>query len=304
MSLKVWAKELRLPFLALTMIFVPVILSAAWIQGSFHPFNALLTLVGLVSLHASVNVLNDYFDYKSGIDLDTTPTPFSGGSRVLPEKLLRPWSVLGAGLLFLGIGVTVGLFFFYTLSFPLLLILLLAFAVISVVTYSTSLSSWGIGELFVGLSFGPLLAAGVYFVQVGTVTLGPLIIGSALGLLTTGILYVNQFPDTAADKSHGRMHLIARLGKERAAKSFKYILISSYVLIILGVALGVTPPLTLISLVTLPKARSAWIFLERNYNGTMELIPAMGNTVMTTLYTGILLLLSYLTWGFIIYSIP
>ena len=90
MTLKVWKQELRLPFLILPLIFVLIGVSMAWKDGFLNPVNAILTIVGVLMLHASVNVLNDYFDYKSGIDIATTPTPFSGGSRILPEKLLTP----------------------------------------------------------------------------------------------------------------------------------------------------------------------------------------------------------------------
>src|SRR5712692_12074183 len=97
MSYKVWIRELRAPFPLLPVIFVPVGIAIAWSHGSLNILTALLTLAGVLCLHAGVNVLNDYFDYKSGIDLLTTPTPFSGGSRILPAKELAPNNVLGAG---------------------------------------------------------------------------------------------------------------------------------------------------------------------------------------------------------------
>ena len=170
---------------------------------------------------------------------------------------------------------------------------------ITVSAYSRNIASMGLGELFVGLGFGPMLAIGVYYVQAATITPSSIIIGSIFGLFTAGILYVNQFPDTEADKAKGRLHLVARMGKEKASKYFKYLLATPYLLIVVGVIFGFMPPLTLIAIITLPKARSAWRFLESNYNGIMELIPAMANTVMTTIYTGILLALAYLIWGFI-----
>src|SRR5713226_3330721 len=113
----IWIRELRAPFLLLPAIFVPVGLLMAWSQGSFNPFYALLTMAGALSLHASVNVLNDYFDFASGIDLVTTPTPFSGGSTILPSKLLTPRSVLSGGLLFLSIGAAVAAYFVFQFAF-------------------------------------------------------------------------------------------------------------------------------------------------------------------------------------------
>src|SRR5712692_8943024 len=67
-----WIRELRAPFLLLSLIFVSLGTAIARIHGAFDPLVTVLTLVGVLSLHMSVNVLNDYFDYRSGIDIITT----------------------------------------------------------------------------------------------------------------------------------------------------------------------------------------------------------------------------------------
>ena len=69
------------------------------VSGHFNPLYAILTIVGAVSLHASGNILSDYFDFRSGIDLATTPTPFSGGSTILPSKLMSSRDGLDADFL-------------------------------------------------------------------------------------------------------------------------------------------------------------------------------------------------------------
>jgi len=142
-----WVRELRAPFLLLPVIFVPVGLAIAWSHGHFNLLYAVLTVAGVVSLHASVNVLNDYFDFRSGIDLATTPTPFSGGSTILPSKLMAPNSVLGMGVLFLGVGIAIGSYFVYSFAFDPFLIAIVAVAALSVVSYSSVTSKLGIGEL-------------------------------------------------------------------------------------------------------------------------------------------------------------
>ena len=132
--------------------------------------------------------------------------------------------------------------------------------------------------------------------------------------MTTGILYINQFPDTEADKSKGRRHLVARLGKERAVGLYNIIMGLSYVIIILSVitsfAIGIgIPPTCLIALATYsitPKGnyRTASKILKHEYDKIIELIPAMGNTVMTTIQTGILLLIGYIIWLALLYIFP
>ena len=194
MKLEVWAKELRIPFLSLPAIFVPLGITVALLDGYFNLVHGILTLIGIVCIHASVNVLNDYFDFKSGIDTATTPTPFSGGSRVLPENLLTPRSVLIGGIILLAIGSLIGLYFLYIFNFPPLLIALISIAIITSVAYSPVLSKIGVGEVFVFLNFGPLLFTGVYYIQSGgLISTEAIVVGSIVGLMTTGILYINQF---------------------------------------------------------------------------------------------------------------
>ena len=293
----VWIKELRAPFLLLPGLFVPVSVAIAWLHGFFNPLTAFLTLAGALSLHAGVNVLNDYFDYQSGIDLITTPTPFSGGSRVLPAKQLQPNNVLTAGLLFLFAGVAIGGYFIYEFAFSPTLILILAVGAVSVVGYTPIFSKYAFGELLAGVNFGPLLVLGGYFVQTGHLSLEPIFVGGCLGILTSCILYINEFPDTFADSQKGRYHLVARWGKKIAAARYRYLIGSAYAVLVLGVLLGSVTPLALLGLLALPKAIRATRTLSQNYDKIGELIPGMADTVMATLWTAGLILLGYLIAG-------
>ena len=92
--LKIWLQIIRLKFLSASIIAVTAGLTISYGRfGLINPFLAALTYLGVISLHISVDLLNDYFDYLSGIDLITTRTPFSGGTGVLPAGLLAPLSV-------------------------------------------------------------------------------------------------------------------------------------------------------------------------------------------------------------------
>ncbi len=100
--------------------------SIAWYNGYFHLGYALLAFVGLLLCHISVNVLNDYFDYRSGVDLETKRTPFSGGSGILPAGLLRPTQVLWFGLASLLLAIPKGVYFVIVRGWLLLPLLLVA----------------------------------------------------------------------------------------------------------------------------------------------------------------------------------
>jgi 1,4-dihydroxy-2-naphthoate octaprenyltransferase len=285
--------------LLLPVVFVPAGLAVAWAEGHFDPFTALLTLVGAVCLHASVNVLNDFFDFRSGIDLATTPTPFSGGSTILPKEMMSPRGVLYLGSILLAAGLGIGSYFVYEFSFNPVLIALLAFAAFSIVSYSPLTSKLGIGELVTGLAFGPLLLLGTYYIQVHQLSVVPVIIGLPLGIMTAGILYVNEFPDTDADKSAGRNHLVARWGKAKAASRLKLMLFSAYAIPVAGVLAGAVSPFVLIVLASVPKAIATSRILSKNYDKVAELIPGMASMVMTTLMTGALLFIAYLAAGLV-----
>ena len=281
----------------LPTIFVPTGLAIAWSAGHFDPFTALLTLVGAVCLHASVNVLNDYFDFKSGIDLQTTPTPFSGGSTILPRGLMSARAVLTLGSLLLAAGVGIGFYFVYEFSFDPVLLVILTFATISIVTYSPFTSKFGVGEMVTGLDFGSLLFLGTYYIQAHQLSVVPVIVGLPLGIMTAGILYVNEFPDTEADKSAGRNHLVARWGKAKAASRLKVILFCAYVVPVAGVLAGLVSPFALISLASVPKALATSRIVSKNFDKVAELIPGMASMVLTTLLTGLLLFIAYLAVG-------
>jgi 1,4-dihydroxy-2-naphthoate octaprenyltransferase len=141
---------------------------------------------------------------------------------------------------------------------------------------------------------------GAYYVQTRTVALEPIIIGLPLGILTAGILYVNEFPDTDADKSKGRNQLVARWGKATAAARFKVLMAAAYLVPVVAVLAGAISPAALSILVTLPRARTTVKLVSQNYDKVMELIPGMASMVMTTLFSGVALLAGYLLLGLVL----
>ena len=110
--LSVWLRAIRVKFLLASVIAVSLGLSLAWHSGhQIDILHALLTFAGVISLHASVDLLNDYWDFKRGIDTKTKRTKMSGGTGVLPEGLLTPKSVYIVGIAFLILGAIIGIYF-------------------------------------------------------------------------------------------------------------------------------------------------------------------------------------------------
>ncbi|MEW6171250.1 MAG: prenyltransferase, partial [Candidatus Omnitrophota bacterium] len=98
MAFKDWFLETRPQFLILSVVLVLYGTAVAFYHNSFSFPVLFLAMAGLLCMHTSCNVLNDYYDYKSGIDLHTAPTPFSGGSGFLPSGKLNPPGVFILGM--------------------------------------------------------------------------------------------------------------------------------------------------------------------------------------------------------------
>ena len=86
----------------------------------------------------------------------------------------------------------------------------------------------GLGELAVGLSFGPLAVAGTVYALTGTVALADFLAGVPIGLLTVAILWINQFPDLEADKASGKVNLVVVLGRERARWGYVALMLAAF----------------------------------------------------------------------------
>jgi len=292
----IWMRELRAPFFTATI--VPVLLGAtmAWYRaGVFNVTHFMLTLIAALCLHAGTNMINDYFDYKSGCDLHPMyqefSAPFFGGSRILPEGALNPRNVYIAALVSFGLGGAIGVFLAFEAGW--IIILLGVIGVLSGYFYVTHLSTRGVGEFFVGLNFGPLMVIGSYYVQLQTFSAEPLVASIPIGLLIAGVLWINEIPDYIADRTVGKTTLVVRLGTKAAADVFAVILVVNYVFVVLTVWLGVIPLYSLIALATVPMAAKAIKVAEKHYGEPQKMVPANGITVLLHLFTGLLLILGY-----------
>ncbi len=276
----------RAPFLLLPVALVLCGAGAAAYDGTFHVSRSLLALVALVAAHVGVNSLNEWSDMRSGIDLRTRRTPFSGGSGVLPTRALPESAALVMGLAATGIALVLGIWFVTRVGWAFLPFLLVGgFLVLG---YTEALARVGLGEVGAGLGLGGLAVAGTAMVQEGS--LGPAAVAAAVPafLMTFNLLLLNEFPDEAADRSGGRRNLVLILGRPRAALLYATAALLTPLSVLAGVASGVFPPLALVgalpSLLLVGPVR--WAF------GAPEAevpVPALGANVVWNLATNAVL---------------
>ncbi len=289
MKLKIWFIAVRPQFLILSVVLAFLGTSIAWYDGYFHLGFALLAFVGLLLAHISVNTLNDYVDYRSGIDLEVKRTPFSGGSGILPATLLAPRQVFWLGMCSFLLAVPIGVYFVIVKGWLLLPLLLVAAVCIFVYTPFILKTRWP--EWAAGLGLGALPILGSYFVQ--TATYLPAIVASIpSGILVHNLLLLNEFPDVEADRKAGRKTLPITMGKAKASIVYSALTIITYLWII-GIAVAEREPFLLIALLTLPLALKA-IQGALRHQDMAQLVPAMANNVQVVLLTQLLLGIGYI----------
>ena len=169
----------------------------------------------------------------------------------------------------------------------------IAFAVLAIYFYSTSIVNAGMGELFVAIK-GAMIVLGTFFVQVAQIMAEPLYVGAIVGLLSASVLFINSFPDHDADKAKGRKTLVIMMGKTRASRFFVFFPLAVYCMIAVGILLNMTTIYSLICVAAIPLAVKAGISLRRNLGGDDTIIPAMSFAVKFSRLTGVLLALSFL----------
>jgi len=296
-SLKVWLKAIRAPFFTATLI--PILLGSviAWNDsGSFSFSLFFLVLMAALFLHAGTNLSNDYFDHKSGNDeANTTLTPFSGGSRIIQDKLIPAKQILIAALVFFVLGSIIGLYLNSILVDNVLVYLGLIgmFLGLFYTAPPFKIGYHGFGELSVGLGFGPIAVLAAYFVQTQALSLAVFYISIPIGILIALVLYINEFPDYKADKSVRKNTLVVLLGKKASVKIYILGLSLAYFMILYGIFIKILPIYILIVLLSLPLAIKATITLLKNYGKIEGLLPANKATIGLHILFGLLLVLGY-----------
>lgn len=294
-----WMVITRAPFL--TAIIVPILLGAVWAEYHYQvqPFpwsQFLLALIAGISLHVAANTFNDYFDWQSGTDQVNNDyfLPYSGGSRSIELGLISEKALLRVALISLLVSSSLGLILAFR-SGPWILLFGLIGALSSYFYTAPPLrlaARKGLGELLIGLNFGPFAVAGTVYAITGSVSPADFLIGIPIGLLTTAILWINQFPDEDSDRQAGKINLVVLLGKKRARWGYLLLLSVAFGLPLYWLAIGVLPLSTLLILASLPLAVYAGKIAIREYD-QRSLIRANVATIRLQLAFGFLLVVGF-----------
>ena len=288
-----WMVIMRLPFLSATI--VPILLGATVASRyvSVDWFYFALTMLGGSLLHIGTNTSNDYFDHTSGTDEANYNymVPFSGGSRSIQMGLISAKGMLYLSMITFALSGLIGIPLIIKAGINILYLGFIGF--LSGFFYTAPpfrfASRKGMGELLIGLNFGPLMVVGSFLVQTSgdlTHVLEAVLAGIPIGLLVVAIVYVNQFPDHDGDKATGKNNLVVVFGPEKARIGYVLLVVGAFISIIVMALNGTFPMLSLMALVTSIISVYTIRILYKYYDNRL-LQPANAGTIGLHFITGV-----------------
>jgi 1,4-dihydroxy-2-naphthoate octaprenyltransferase len=289
MNLKTGLQTIRPSFLVLTPVCVFLGLTTSLTIES--PINLplfFIILMGAVSAHISVNTLNEYHDFKSGLDLKTIKTPFSGGSGALPDNPEMASSILMIGLASLYVAIIIGFYLLLGHSMQILPIGLVGVALI--ITYTQWLNRVPFLCLIApGLGFGILMVVGTHVVLNGEYSQLTWLISLVPFFLINNLLLLNQYPDIKADASVGRNTFPIAFGIKISNLVYAIFMLAAYSLILLYIVKGYIPMLSIIALLPLVFSLYALIGAVKYTSKIGDYPQYMGANVAASILTPLLL---------------
>ena len=291
-----WVVIMRLPFLSATIM--PILVGASVAKFMGYPVDWFwlgITLLGGSLLHIGTNTSNDYFDFLSGTDninYNYSNKGLNGGSRGIQMGLISPTGVRNLTIIVFSLSVLVGIPLIQKAGMQVLWLGLIGF--LSGLFYTAPpfrfSSRKGLGELLIGLNFGPLMVAGSTLVQTGKLLPEAFLAGIPLGFLIAAVVYINEFPDHDSDKATGKNTLIVVFGPKKARVGYVALVTGAFLSIVFLVLNGTFPSLVLITLLASYFGVTSIQTLYKYYNNRL-LEPANWGTIIMHSVTGLLLFL-------------
>ncbi len=279
---------IRAPFLILDIVCPLLGLATAFtFARSLNVFHVLLVFLGAILANISVNALNEYFDFKTGLDFKTLKTPFSGGSGTLINKPQLSRNALVVGVLASLIVVIIGFYFVRLRGLGMLGIGLVG--VLVVVLYPVLLiRNVPLSLIAPGLGLGAEVL-GTHYALSGVVTAQSIFATLVPFFLVSNLLLLNQFPDMEADRSVGRRNLVIAIGRKKSAYVYAIILACTYLAIITGIVSRCLSLSSAIGLLTVLVAVPATLNAFKNPDDIPKLMPSLGMNILIVLLTPLLL---------------
>lgn len=283
---------------------VPMFVATAYAYGKtgeFDLFWFVVSVIGIYLIEIGKNAVNEFIDYKSGVDTFVTPdkrTPFSGGKKTIVEGKLTVEETVIIALVTILVSCAIGLAIVIFRE-PRVFIVGLA-GVLIAVFYSLppfKLSYRGFGEIAVGITFGPLIVIGMYLVMTHHVSIDVLLVSLPIGFLITNVLWINQYPDYEADLKGHKYNLLVRIGKQKGVIVYAALYVAAYLSLAL-IALVTKNPIWIVTFITIPLAVRSVNVARKYYDEIPKLVKANADTIKIYQIVGLIMILSSLASRF------
>jgi 1,4-dihydroxy-2-naphthoate polyprenyltransferase len=245
-------KAVRSPFFTASII--PVFFAAAYAlwrdEVITWPLLALMFL-SVLFLHAGTNTINDYYDFKKGVD---RPDTF-GSSRVLVDGLMAPEKILTISYIFFAAGTALGLIIVAWRGLPILALGITG--LLAGYSYSAKplgLKYSGLGDILVFIFMGPFLVFSAYYALTGIFSPQVIYVSVPIGFLVTSILHANNTRDMGSDKASRVKTLALMLGFSGSKAMYCFLVVAAYLSVVVMVALGSLPLFSLAVFLSSPLA--------------------------------------------------
>lgn len=245
-----------------------------------------VTVAGIFAIEVAKNASGEIFDFDSGTDLAVAPedrSPFSGGKRVLVDRLLSRREAARVAVLCYAVGAACGLTIVF-LREPKVLWPGIAGMACAYFYHAPPLrlSYRGLGEAAVGVCYGPLICSGTYLVQRGSVPAPIVALSAPLGILIAAFLWINEFPDFRADRGTGKGTLVVRLGRRAASFVFVGLIAAASLMLLVEPLLGLPEGVWLGAFGLIPAVMAART-LAGNFERAAQIVPAQGQALLAFL---------------------
>lgn len=244
-----WLISSRAAVLIMTFLSAAIAGILAIQDGSFNFGRWLLLAVGLIMSHATNNLLNDYTDYRKGVDQDNYYRS-QYGPQVLVHKLMTPRQLLAyaavSGLIALTAGIAL-IFLQGGITW-----ILLAMGVFFVLFYTWPLKYIGLGEIAVLIVWGPLMIGGGYYVITGNWEWNVILASLPYALGVTGVIFGKHIDKYEMDKEKRIFTLPVILGERLSRYAALGMIFLQYLLVVYLVMTGFFTPIMLIIFFSIP----------------------------------------------------
>lgn len=208
-------------------------------------------LIASILIQIGTNLANDFSDARRGADTADRLGPV----RVTSAGLVTPGRVLAATWIAFGLAGLLGIYLALLAGWIILVVG--AASIAAGVLYTGGPRPYGyagLGEVFVFVFFGLVAVNGSYYVQLEQLAWVPFGFSVSVGLLSVGILIVNNIRDLDSDRRAGKNTLAVRMGRPATRAFFQAVISATFVALLLTVVLAGATTWALLGLLAVPLA--------------------------------------------------